>query len=73
MKLLDQDVKLHTQYYVTTVHHPEEGTIVVRDIYEGSERLFSSYRTEEGRIIKDEDLIDRIDGFLEYKGLRIKF
>jgi hypothetical protein len=73
MEFVDQEVKLHTQYYSTTILVDGIGMVEVRDVYDGAKRILSQYLTEDGSLIDDTILMERLDSFLEYKGLRIKF
>ena len=51
-------------YKITTLNHPEEGVIIVKDVLENSKIIDTVYILEGGSWIDDPALVEEIEDFL---------
>ena len=54
-------------YEITTLNHPEEGVIIVKDILENSKIIDTVYTSKGGYEIDDASLVEEIEDFLAEK------
>jgi hypothetical protein len=71
MEILNEEAIGHLMLIVTTIQVPDEGIVVVKDLYDSGNIIDSQYLDKNGYAIEDPVLIERIDNFMEYKESRI--
>jgi hypothetical protein len=65
MEILKQEAITGVDFYVTTIQHPTEGIVMVKDVYRQGKLLDSQYLSKEGYQIEDPALLEEIESFLE--------
>ena len=71
-EILKRETVEGVKYEITTLNHPEEGVIYVKDLLENNKLIDTAYTSEEGYAIEDAALVEEIENFLEeslYYGL----
>lgn len=64
LEILKRETVEGVKYEITTLNHPEEGVIYVKDLLENDKLIDTAYTSEEGYAIEDAALVEEIENFL---------
>ena len=66
-EIVNQETIEGVTFEITTLNHPEEGVIIVKDILENSKIIETLYLSERGYEINNPSLVEEIEDFLAEK------
>jgi len=66
-EIVNQETIQGVTFEITTLNHPEEGVITVKDILENSKIIETLYLSERGYEINNPSLVEEIEDFLAEK------
>ena len=66
-EILNKETIQGVTFEITTLNHPEEGVIIVKDILENSKIIDTVYTSKGGYEIDDASLVEEIEDFLAEK------
>ena len=65
MEILNKETIGNLQLVITKIQVPDEGVVVVKDLYDCGSLMESQYLSKNGYAIEDPALIEKIESFMD--------